>query len=111
MILQVLLGGMIVAGILAAFWDDLLDWLKTAVETVRATVRGIYRGVKVFVQKTGECVKEISKHYSQVGEHWEETVIKRTIPASEVPEDILMKAYGGQEVDITDELELQLSSH
>ena len=106
-----IVGGIIVAGLLATFWDDLVDWLNGAIETVKATVRGIYRGVKVFVQKTWEGVKEISKHYSQVGEHWEETVVKRTISASEVPEDILRMASSGQEVDITRELELQLSSH
>lgn len=110
-----LLGAALIAGvgIVAAFWNDLVSFLKKAVEKVQALVAGIVYGTKVFLRKIGEAIKEISRSYSKVGDHWQETVITREIPASKVPEDILARADAmgyGQEMDITDELEMKLES-
>ena len=116
MILTALLFGAAViagAGIVAAFWNDLVAFLKKAVEKVRAVVAGIVYGTKVFIRKIGEAFKEISRNYSKVDDHWQETIVTREIPASKVPEDILARANEigyGQELDITDELEMQLES-
>lgn len=116
MILTALLFGAAViagAGIVAAFWNDLVAFLKKAVEKVRALVAGIVYGTKVFIRKIGEAFKEISRNYSKVDDHWQETIVTREIPASKVPEDILARANEigyGQELDITDELEMQLES-
>ena len=60
-----------------------------------------------------EEYKDISRNYSKVDNHWQETIVTREIPASKVPEDILARANEigyGQELDITDELEMQLES-
>lgn len=91
MILTALLFGAAViagAGIVAAFWNDLVAFLKKAVEKVRALVAGIVYGTKVFIRKIGEAFKEISRNYSKVDDHWQETIVTREIPASKVPEDI-----------------------
>ena len=67
MILTALLFGAAViagAGIVAAFWNDLVAFLKKAVEKVRAVVAGIVYGTKVFIRKIGEAFKEISRNYS-----------------------------------------------
>ena len=53
-------------GIVAAFWNDLVNFLKKAVQKVRQIVEGIVYGCKVFVKKMREGVKEISRHYSKV---------------------------------------------
>ena len=109
MILANILLGIAVVGLLGAFWDDLVNFLKKAIEKVRKVVSGIVYGCKVFVQKFREGVKEISRHYSKVDEHWQETVVTKTIEESEVPKDILERAKSGREIDITDELEMKLA--
>lgn len=113
MILTTLLwGAAIIAGvgIVAAFWNDLVNFLKKAVQKVRQLVEGIVYGCKVFVKKLWEGVKEISRHYSKVDQHWEETTITKVISESEVPPEILERARANEELDITDELEMQLES-
>ncbi len=113
MILTTLLwGAAIVAGvgIVAAFWNDLVSFLKKAIQKVQQIIAGIVYGCKVFVKKVREGVKEISRHYSKVDQHWEETTITKVISESEVPPEILERANTSVELDITDELELQLES-
>lgn len=114
MILSVLItGAAIIAGttLIAKYWNNIIDWLKRAITKVQSLIKGIVYGTKVFIQKTKEGIKEISKHYSQdENGRWKETLVSREIPASEVPEEILKKAkYMNEMLDITDELELQLS--
>lgn len=113
MILTTLLcGAAIIAGvgIIAAFWNDLVNFLKKAIHKVQQIVEGIVYGCRVFLKKLREGVKEISRHYSKVDQHWEETTITKVIPESEVPPEILERANANRELDITDELELQLES-
>lgn len=110
---SIILGIACVAGasLIAAYWNNILDWLKRAIKKVREVIRQVVYGTKVFIKKIKEAIKEISKNYSQdeLG-RWKETIVSREIPASEVPPEIRRKAmYMDQEVDITNELELQLS--
>lgn len=110
MILTALIIGCAVAGLIAAFWKDLVKFLQKAIEKVQQVVSGILYGTKVFIKKMSEAVKEISRHYSKVDGHWQETIVTKTISESEVPEDILKRAGYDTELDITDELEMQLES-
>ena len=113
MILTTLLAGAAIiagVGIVAAFWNDLLNFLKKAIQKVRKIVDGIVYGCKVFIKKMREGVKEISRHYSKVDQHWEETTITKVISESEVPPEILERARTNRELDITEELEMQLSA-
>lgn len=105
-------GAAIIAGvgIVAAFWNDLVNFLKKAISKVRQVVEGIVYGCKVFVKKLREGVKEISRHYSKVDQHWEETTITKTVPESEVPPEILARARANEELDITEELEMELAN-
>lgn len=99
------------AGVVVAYWNNILDWVKRAIKKVKEVVKQVVYGTKIFIKKMKEAVKEISKHYSQdeLG-RWKETIVSKEIPASEVPPEIRAKAmYMNQEVDITNELELQLS--
>lgn len=98
------------ATIVATFWNDFVGFLKSAIEKVKNMVSGVVYGCKVFIKKLSDGVKEISRHYSKVEQHWEETTVTRTISESEVPPEILKRAQGNTELDITDELEMQLES-
>lgn len=113
LLVGLILGATIIAGsgILVGFWNDMVDWLKRAINKVKEVIQHVVFGTKVFVKKIKEAIKEISKHYSkdEVG-RWKETIVTREIPESEVPPEIIAKAAQmNQEVDITEELELQLS--
>lgn len=110
MILIPLLLGAAVVGIVAAFWKDLVNFLRKAVQKVQQIISGIVYGCRVFVKKIHEGVKEISRHYSKVDQHWEETTVTRVVSESEVPSEILERARANEELDITDELEMQLES-
>ena len=94
------------------FWSDFVSWIKKSVENLKRTVSGILHGVKVFVKKMGEAVQEIAKYYSKEGTAWFVTTETRRIDESEVPEEIRRKAgYERQEeLDVTNELEMELSS-
>lgn len=109
-----IIGGAIVgAGLVAAFWRSVVDWLKRAADKVKEVVRKAVVGVRIFIKKMGEAYKEISKHYSKNGTVWEETIVQRECRVSEVPKEIREKAEraeSNREVDISRELEMQLSN-
>lgn len=113
MILTALVMGITVIagiGVVAAFWNDIVDFIKDTVEKVSRTLNRFVYGTKVFLKKLQEGIQEILKQYSKDGEIWTEITTTRTIPESEVPEEIRNKARYEQEVDITQELELQVTS-
>lgn len=112
MILVTLLFGAVLIAGAATYWSKIVDWLKRAIQKVKEIVNMVVYGVKVFVRKINEAIKEISKHYSQdeYGK-WHETVVTREVDESEVPSDIRERANRArnEEIDITDELELKLA--
>ena len=89
------------------FFRKLCDGLRVFCDLLFS---GIVYGCRVFVKKIHEGVKEISRHYSKVDQHWEETTVTRVVSESEVPSEILERARANEELDITDELEMQLES-
>jgi len=99
------------AGIIAAFWDDIKNWLNKLVEKVKKAVKAAVIGVKVFGKAIKEGFQEIAKSYQKDNkDKWHETTVTRTVPESEVPPEILEKAkrMNNQEVDISQELEREL---
>ena len=105
--LATLLLGAAIVGIVAAFWDELLDFVKKGLKKVKRTVELF----KVFVQKVQNGVKEIARYYARVGQNWEETTITRTISEDELPEEIRNKKRykKNKETEITEELENMLA--
>lgn len=99
-----------VVGIVAAFWEDILNFLRGAVAYAKDVLGKVVKGVKILVRKISEGIREISKSYSQQNGQWEEITTIKTIDASKVPKDILEKASLYEDVDVTDELEMQLQS-
>lgn len=111
---SLIVGGIIAAGvigIIATFWDDILAFLKKALAKVKSIVKGIVYGAQVFMKKLKEGCQEIARYYSKVEDHWEETIVTKTISENQVPKEILERAErAAHEIDITDELELQLQN-
>ena len=113
MILTALIMGLSVIagiGIIAIFWNDLVDFIKDTAQKISKAFNRVVYGTKIFLKKILEGVQEIFKHYSKVDGHWEEITTTRTISESEVPVEILNKVQYGQEVDVTQELELQMTN-
>ena len=107
MILASMIIGGLVLGTLIHFWKDMVTFLKKAIDKTIQICRGIFYGARVFIKKMGEAYKEIAKNYSKTSMgKWEETIITRTVPESEVPKEIREKAMS-KEIDITNELERQ----
>jgi len=98
------------AGVIAAFWDDLKNWLSTLVKKVMKVVKAAVVGVKVFAKKIAEGFQEIAKSYQLDDQgKWHKTTVTKTVSESEVPPEILAKAKRmNQEVDISQELEREL---
>ena len=105
--LATLLLGAAIVGIVAAFWEELLDFVKKGLKKVKRAVELF----KVFVQKVQNGVKEIARYYARVGQNWEETTITRTISEDELPEEIRNKKRykKNKETEITEELENMLA--
>jgi|GEM_PF-1842554 len=105
-----------VAGVaLAAFWKDLIPWLKKAAEKVSEVIKklasAILVGVKVYIQKTNGIIKRVAKYYSQDKEtkRWSEHVATQEISEDEVPEDIRrMGVIDAAPIDISDKVEKQM---
>jgi len=108
--LALLIGGAIIgAGVIATYWNNIKDWIARAAKRVSEIITGVVYGVKLFAKKLGEFYQEISKHYSQDKQgNWEETIVTRKIPESEIPQDILDMA-NNSETDITHKMELELA--
>lgn len=94
----------------ASFWKDIVTWMKKVVERVKEIIAKAVVGFKIFVTRVAEAIKEVAKNYSQDQQgRWQETIVTREIPESEVPADILAKVRRSNvEVDVTKELELKL---
>ena len=103
--------GAAVIGVVAVFWNSILDWIKRAIPKVKAVVEGILYGTSVFISKIKEAAKQIQKHYSKVGTKWQETIVEKNVSYRELPEEIQQKVRTDNvEVDFTRELELSLET-
>lgn len=97
-------------GLLIAFWNDLTEFLKKAAEKVKALVHGVLFGVKVLLKRIENGFQQIARHYSKVDNHWEETIVTKTVSESEVPADIRARVKSDVPLDLSDELEMALTT-
>lgn len=101
--------GVALVGAIAVFWNSILDWIKRAIVKVQEIVQGVLYGTNIFMTKVKEAAVEIQKHYSKIGTKWQETIVKRNVGYSELPEEIQQKINRNNvEVDMTQELELAM---
>lgn len=103
------------AAVAITFWDKIKLYLSKAVQKVKEVIKAAIVGFTAYI-KSGldwrEGIKAAYKFYSKNNQgQWQETVTTKTITVDELPEKIrkkLEKSQGNQ-VDISDELELELS--
>lgn len=96
---------------LSVFWDDFVNFLKNTINEIKKIVTGIIYGTKVFIKNIGNAIREIARYYYKKNDKWYEKTYTREVSPDEVPPDILKKAKQTEnEVDITQQLEMQLSN-
>jgi len=103
--------GAAIIGVVAVFWNSILDWIKRVIPRVKEIIQGVLHGTSIFISKIKEAAKEIQKHYSKVGTKWQETIVEKNVSYRELPEEIQQKVRTDNvEVDFTRELELSLET-
>ncbi len=110
--------GAIAGAVIVSFWDEIKQALKSAITKVKEHLRKLSHAAIVGFTtylKTRNIISAVTsafKFYSKdkAGQYHETTVTKQ-ISESELPEAIRRKVdqNRGQEVDISKELELELS--
>ena len=93
-----------------SFWNSVLRFLKESVSYAKDILEKEVVRAKIFVQKISEDFWEILRMYVKTEDSWEKITIMKTVDVSVVPKEILEKTALGEEVDITDELEMRLQS-
>ena len=101
------LSALALAGI-GLYWKKIAEWIKKAASKVEEVLHVAVEGVRTFVQKTADGLKNISKHYNQnkVTHEWEEHVFNKLVSENDIPEEILMKLNGcsmNEEISTTKE--------
>ncbi len=92
------------------FWLDLTSSIEKAGKMVSDAGHGSVYGCKVSLMNGDSGVKIITRYFSKSEGSWEETTVSKVIPKSNVPPAFLERMTTGEELDITDELEMQLES-
>lgn len=111
--ISIILGAVLFA--VAFFWKDIVEWIKKAVDKIRQVFGVVVDGVKTFLIRTREGLKERAKYYNKnkMTKEWEEKITTKDIDENDVPADILAKvkkAEIGVEVSTTEELKLVLNN-
>lgn len=100
---------------LVVFWRKMVEWIKKAVVKIKEVLGVVVKGVRTFIMKTRDGLKNKAKYYNEnkITKEWEETVYTKSVDESEVPPEILAKLNAqkiGVEVATTEELQLVLES-
>ena len=94
---------------LVVYWQDIVEWIKKAVNKIKQVLGLEPNGTKTFVSKAVDGFKNKSKYYykHKVTQEWEEVVYTKPVNESDIPADILAKVNSnpvGSEVSTTEEL-------
>lgn len=100
----------IAVGAVITYWDDVKQFLASAIKMAKAALDAIVVGVKVFMKKMDGYFTEVAKTYQRDRQNqWHETTTTKRVDPSEVPADILAKMNATrEEVDITQRVEREL---
>jgi len=102
-------------GTLIAFWKNIVEWIKKAVNKIKEVLGIVVQGTRTFISKTIEGFQNKAKYYNEnklTGE-WEETVYIKKVDESEIPPEILAKVRVGKinvDIQTTEELQLAISA-
>ncbi len=113
MIPVIILAGAAVIGavVLAAFWKEIRAWLGKVWEKLPPVVKEQLQGAKAYLEKVESTMKNVFYYYSYDKEkqQWTETVVSREVSPQSIPEDILKKMNDRAKLDITSDVEQQLT--
>lgn len=100
----------IAVGAVITYWDDVKQFLASAIKMAKAALDAVVVGVKVFMKKMDGYFSEVAKTYQRDRQNqWHETTTTKRVDPSEVPADILAKMNAHrEEVDITQRVEREL---
>ncbi|MGE6553768.1 hypothetical protein [Exiguobacterium artemiae] len=100
----------IAVGAVITYWDDVKQFLASAIKMAKAALDAVVVGVKVFMKKMDGYFTEVAKTYQRDRQNqWHETTTTKRVDPSEVPADILAKMNAPrEEVDITQRVEREL---
>lgn len=81
-----LLSSALIAG-LAMFWQNIIAWIKKAVNKIKEVLGLQPDGTRTFITRTAEGLKNKSKYYykSKLTSEWEEVVYTKAVDENEVP--------------------------
>lgn len=96
-------------GVIAEFFKKILNSLKTMAHKVVEVIKGQIIGTKVALQNNSGMYVEKAKYYSKEADKFKETIMVKHISVQDIPSEYLQKFQGNSELDITNDLELQLS--
>lgn len=103
----------VVAGVVTAiYWENIREWIKEVYENLPIKIKETLVGATSFAKRFGLSFQNIMKYYSYDKElnKWEMTVVTQEVDESTIPDHIRRKVQStSQEVDITDEMEKELS--
>ena len=99
---------------LIAFWRNIIEWIKKAVDKIKEILGIMVQGTRTFVLRTREGIKNRSKYYheNKINGELEEHVYTRNVDESEIPADILAKVRNSpinEEISTTEELKLAIN--
>ena len=101
-----LLWGLLAVGVMvAANWDDIVDWLSDSIEKIKEVLQNCKHAVTVLVKKVKENIITFIERlsYRENGKIIEKT-IEREIDESEVPAEILARVKGKRKINVTNEM-------
>lgn len=88
------------------FWNKVLTTMKMVVTKLEHVVKGVLKGMKVFIRKVSDKIFEMTKSYSYDAEAdmWHETIVKKQLNEDEVPDEMKERFEKSDEFECTEEL-------
>lgn len=109
LLLGLLLAATVAVGVVCAvFWDSIVGWLQRVANKLAEKIKKVVYGTKVLAMRKGGILKKISRNFVRNESEWEEYRIVKDILEDEIP-DHIRDLEEDEEIDITEELELQLA--
>ena len=103
--IPLLLGALAVGVLIAANWDDIVDWIRDSVAKIKEAFQTWKNKITILVNKVKEDIITFIERvrYRENGEVIEK-LTEREIDESEVPAEILARVKGKRKIDVTEDM-------
>lgn len=103
--IPLLLGALAVGVLIAANWDDIVDWIRDSVAKIKEAFQTWKNKITILVKKVKEDIITFIERvrYRENGEVIEK-LTEREIDESEVPAEILVRVKGKRKIDVTEDM-------